>query len=76
MRKSRFFMPAGRVSDDTGAAALPGSLPAAEWLVAEGIDSVSLNPDTVVDTWIRLAGVAEASAGPDAVAAAGVAAGN
>jgi len=28
-------MPAGRVSDDTGAAALPGSLPAAEWLVAD-----------------------------------------
>lgn len=28
----------------------------AEWLVREGIDSVSLNPDTVVDTWLRLAG--------------------
>jgi pyruvate,water dikinase len=28
----------------------------AEWLVGEGIDSVSLNPDTVVDTWLRLAG--------------------
>ena len=28
----------------------------AEWLVEEGIDSVSLNPDTVVDTWLRLAG--------------------
>jgi pyruvate,water dikinase len=27
----------------------------AQWLVEEGIDSVSLNPDTVVDTWIRLA---------------------
>jgi pyruvate, water dikinase len=27
----------------------------AEWLVAEGIDSLSLNPDTVVDTWTRLA---------------------
>jgi pyruvate, water dikinase len=26
----------------------------AEWLVAEGIDTLSLNPDTVVDTWIRL----------------------
>ncbi|MDQ0674723.1 pyruvate,water dikinase [Pseudarthrobacter siccitolerans] len=36
----------------------------ADWLVAEGIDSVSLNPDTVVDTWLRLArtpGGAEAS---------------
>ncbi|HCB56520.1 MAG TPA: phosphoenolpyruvate synthase, partial [Arthrobacter bacterium] len=30
----------------------------AEWLVGEGIDSVSLNPDTVVDTWLRLAGTA------------------
>ncbi|MCQ9166060.1 phosphoenolpyruvate synthase [Arthrobacter sp. STN4] len=43
----------------------------AEWLVEEGIDSVSLNPDTVVDTWLRLAGgtVGETSA------AAGVLAG-
>ncbi len=28
----------------------------AEWLVQEGIESVSLNPDTVVETWLRLAG--------------------
>lgn len=28
----------------------------AEWLVEEGIESVSLNPDTVVETWLRLAG--------------------
>ncbi len=27
----------------------------AEWLMAEGIESVSLNPDTVVDAWLRLA---------------------
>jgi pyruvate,water dikinase len=27
----------------------------ADWLVAEGITSISLNPDTVVDTWQRLA---------------------
>ena len=27
----------------------------AEWLMREGIESVSLNPDTVVDTWLRLA---------------------
>ncbi|MBA4739976.1 MAG: phosphoenolpyruvate synthase [Burkholderiales bacterium] len=26
----------------------------AEWLVGEGIDAISLNPDTVVDTWIYL----------------------
>ncbi|MDP1683454.1 MAG: phosphoenolpyruvate synthase, partial [Burkholderiales bacterium] len=27
----------------------------AEWLVAQGIESISLNPDTVVETWLRLA---------------------
>ena len=27
----------------------------ADWLLQEGIESVSLNPDTVVDTWLRLA---------------------
>jgi len=27
----------------------------AEWLMDQGIESISLNPDTVVDTWIRLA---------------------
>jgi len=25
-----------------------------EWQFEQGIDSISLNPDTVVDTWIRL----------------------
>ena len=28
----------------------------AEWLVQQGIESISLNPDTVVATWLRLAG--------------------
>lgn len=28
----------------------------ARWLVDQGIDSISLNPDTVVDTWLFLAG--------------------
>ncbi len=28
----------------------------ARWLVAQGIDSLSLNPDTVLDTWLMLAG--------------------
>jgi pyruvate,water dikinase len=28
----------------------------ADWLAAEGIVSMSLNPDTVADTWLRLAG--------------------
>ena len=27
----------------------------AQWLMEEGIESLSLNPDTVVDTWLRLA---------------------
>ena len=27
----------------------------AEWLMDQGIDSVSLNPDTVVSTWLDLA---------------------
>ena len=35
----------------------------AEWLMAQGIDSISLNPDTVVETWQRLAGAA-ATASP------------
>jgi pyruvate,water dikinase len=28
----------------------------AEWLMKEGIASISLNPDTVIDTWQKLAG--------------------
>ncbi|MBN9170881.1 MAG: phosphoenolpyruvate synthase, partial [Microbacterium sp.] len=27
----------------------------AEWLLDQGIESMSLNPDTVVETWTRLA---------------------
>jgi pyruvate,water dikinase len=27
----------------------------AEWLVKQGNGSMSLNPDTVVETWLRLA---------------------
>jgi pyruvate, water dikinase len=34
----------------------------AKWLVQEGIDSLSLNPDTVVDTWLQLSREADASA--------------
>ncbi len=34
-RPTRFFMTAGQVSDYTGAAALLGSLPKAEWLLAD-----------------------------------------
>ena len=28
----------------------------AQWLVSQGIESISLNPDTVVETWLLLAG--------------------
>jgi transposase len=31
----KFFMTAGQVSDHTGALALLGSLPAAEWMIAD-----------------------------------------
>ena len=34
-RPLKFFMTAGQVSDYTGAAALLGSLPGAEWLIAD-----------------------------------------
>jgi len=33
----------------------------AEWLMDEGIQTISLNPDTVVDTWLRLARHAKAA---------------
>jgi pyruvate,water dikinase len=26
----------------------------ADWLVAQGIESMSLNPDTVIETWLHL----------------------
>jgi pyruvate,water dikinase len=29
----------------------------AEWLMTHGINSISLNPDTVVATWQRLGGL-------------------
>jgi len=28
----------------------------AQWLVDAGMESISLNPDTVVETWLALAG--------------------
>ena len=34
---------------------VPSYADLAEWLLAQGIESMSLNPDTVVDTWLRLA---------------------
>ncbi|PRY59285.1 phosphoenolpyruvate synthase [Knoellia remsis] len=35
----------------------------AEWLMDQGIETMSLNPDTVVETWLSLAKHADASAG-------------
>ncbi len=32
----------------------------ADWLLQQGIESMSLNPDTVVETWLRLAGKTKA----------------
>lgn len=34
----------------------------AQWLVEQGIESMSLNPDTVIETWMRLAKVASVKA--------------
>jgi pyruvate,water dikinase len=36
----------------------------ARWLVEQGIDSLSLNPDTVVETWMFLAGEVPGAAAP------------
>jgi pyruvate,water dikinase len=33
----------------------------AQWLVSEGIESLSLNPDSVIETWLYLAGKKGAS---------------
>jgi pyruvate,water dikinase len=45
----------------------------ARWLVEQGIGSLSLNPDTVVSTWLALAGSRDAPA-PEAVSARSAAA--
>jgi len=37
----------------------------ADWLLEQGIDTMSLNPDTVVDTWIRLGELSDVSQGFD-----------
>jgi pyruvate,water dikinase len=36
----------------------------AEWLLDQGIESISLNPDTVIDTWLRLASMSRGSGTP------------
>ncbi len=41
----------------------------AKWLLDEGIESISLNPDTVIDTWLYIAGV-DAQAIPESTESA------
>lgn len=53
-RPLRFFMMAGQVSDYTGAAALLGSLPAAEWLIADRGYDADWFRDALKDKGIRL----------------------
>jgi transposase len=52
-RPLRFFMTAGQVSDYTGAAALLGSLPAAEWLIADRGYDADWFRDALKDKGIR-----------------------
>ena len=52
-RPLRFFMTAGQVSDYTGAAALLGSLPAAEWLIADRGYDADWFRDALNDKGIR-----------------------
>jgi transposase len=49
----KFFMTAGQVSDYTGAAALLGSLPAAEWLIADRGYDADWFRDALKDKGIR-----------------------
>ena len=46
-------MTAGQVSDDTGAAALPNSLPAAEWMLADRGHDADWFRDALQDKGIR-----------------------
>jgi len=43
----------------------------AEWLMGQGIDSISLNPDTVVETWQRLASAAATASSKEGIEAHG-----
>jgi pyruvate,water dikinase len=50
----------------------PSDNPAfAEWLVEQGIESLSLNPDTVVDTWLYLSRISEERGGEKAAVPGG-----
>jgi transposase len=52
-RPLRFFMTTGRVSDYTGAAAFLGSLPAAEWLIADRVCDADWFRDALKHKGIR-----------------------
>lgn len=52
IRPRRFFMAAGEVSDCTGAAVLPISLPAADWLLADRGDDADWFRDALKDKGI------------------------
>ena len=52
-RPLKFFMTAGQVSDHTGAAALLGSLPAAEWMLADRGYDADWFRDALKDKGIR-----------------------
>ena len=52
-RPIRFFMIAGQVSDYSGAAALLGSLPAAEWLLGDRGHDADWFRDALNDKWIK-----------------------
>jgi transposase len=52
-RPLKFFMTACQVSDHTGAAALLGSLPAAEWVIADRVYDADWFRDALNDKGIR-----------------------
>lgn len=56
-RPTRFFMTAGQVSDDAGAAALPGRLPEAEWLLADRGYDADWFRDALKDNGIKNNGI-------------------
>jgi transposase len=57
-RPLKFFTTAGEVSDYTGAAALLGSLPAAEWMIADRGYDADWFRDALKDKGIRPASLA------------------
>ncbi len=52
-RPIRVFRSAGQVSDDTGAGAMVGTLPASDWLIADRGDDAGWSRDALSDKGIR-----------------------